>query len=176
MQDGGAADGHDAAPEGKDPAGPGRGGAAPEGKDAGEARDDDGGDDAGERTVTRGRCDELGTRAKKDGFDARTACCGPHSRSLLAFALGRAGEPHDAEAVKLALGMDVNVNATNVAGHTYLFVQCMEGRSRNVELLSWPIPVSTRILLNLCKDRRHCTPQQAGVTYTASNCSSPTGG
>ena len=120
--------GRAAAPEGKDRDGPGPGGAAPEGKDAGEG---DGGDAGEWREETRGRCDELEGMMKEEGFGAST-----HGHPALGFALGYEGDPHDAAAVKLALGMEgVDVNVTNSKGQTVLLLQCSEGRSRNVELL-----------------------------------------
>ena len=61
------------APEGKDPDGPGPGGAALEGKDAGEEME---GDDAGERTATEARYDMLGAKMKEDGSTARRRLAG----------------------------------------------------------------------------------------------------
>ena len=71
-----------------------------EGKDA-EEGDEGEGDDPGERTATRDRCDEMEAKMKEEGFDARTARCGPLRMCPLDFALGDVGEPHDADAVKL---------------------------------------------------------------------------
>jgi len=120
--------GRAAAPEGKDRDGPGPGGAAPEGKDAGEG---DGGDAGEWREETRGRCDELEGMMKEGDLDAST-----EGQFALWFALGGEGDPHDAAAVKLALGMEgADVNAANDGGQTLLFAQCGRGRSRNVELL-----------------------------------------
>ena len=111
----------------------GAGAAAPEGKDAGEGG---GGGDAGERTATEARYDTLGARTKEDGFDIHTMGCGPLNMSALAFALGEMGEPHDEKAVMLALGVPgLDVNATNDGGQSFLWVQCYQGRSRNVKLL-----------------------------------------
>ena len=90
------------APEGKDPDGPGPGGAAPEGKDAGEEME---GDDAGERTATEARYDMLGAAMKEDGFDSMRTPCGPVGLCALDFAIGGKGEPYDEKAVKLALGL-----------------------------------------------------------------------
>ena len=57
-------------------------------------------------------------------------------RMALGFALGEPGDPHDADAVKLALRMDgVDVNEPNIRGQAFLFVECCFGRSRNVEIL-----------------------------------------
>jgi len=109
----------------------GVGAAAPEGKDAGEG----GGGDAGERTATEARYDMLGATMKEDGFDIHMTPCGPKRRSALRFALGEPGEPHDEKALKLALGVPgLDVNATNDAGQSLLFIQCAYGRSRNVKL------------------------------------------
>ena len=54
------------APEGKDPDGPGPGGAALERNDAGEEMGRSG--DAGERTATEARYDMLEGKMKEDGF------------------------------------------------------------------------------------------------------------
>ena len=97
QQEGGAAR-REAAPEGKDRDGPGPGGAAPEGKDAGEG---DGGDAGEWREETRGRCDKVEGMVKEEGFDVSI-----HGHGVLNYALGEEGEPHDAAAVKLALGME----------------------------------------------------------------------
>ena len=57
--------GREAASEGKDPDGPRPGRAAPEEKYAGGGGESD---DLGERTATRGRCDELEAKMKEESF------------------------------------------------------------------------------------------------------------
>ena len=81
-------------------------------------------------------CDVLEARTKVGGFTAMTGC-GPRHRHPLPFALGEKGEPRDADAVKLALGMEgIDVNETNESwGRTVLWSLCDMGKSRNVELL-----------------------------------------
>ena len=130
---GGGAAGRETAPEGKDPDGPGPGGATAEGKDAGEGG---GGGDPGEQRATEARHDVLEGTMKKDAFDINWTPCGPRHPSALAFALGAKGDPHDEKAVSLVLGVPgLDVNATNEWGRTVLWVQCSGGRSRNVALL-----------------------------------------
>ena len=136
-----------------------------EGKDAGEG-DDEGGD-AGERTATRGRCDALEAKMKEEGFDARATPCDPFGRRALEFALGDLGDPHDADAVKLALGMEgVDVNDTSSTGQTFLFGQCGRGRSRNVELLL----VDPRVDPNLVESVQGQTPLHAAAAHGRARC------
>ena len=130
-QDSGSAAGRETAPEGKDPDGPGPGGAAAEGKDGWEG----GGGDAEEWTATEARYDELEGMMKEDAFDINMTPCGPWGWTALAFALGVEGDPYDEKAVKLILGVPgLDVNATNEEGRTRLWVECSIGRSRNVAL------------------------------------------
>jgi hypothetical protein len=131
-QDSGSAAGRETAPEGKDPDGPGPGGAAAEGKDGWEGgRGDEGG-----WTATEARYDTLEGMMKEDAFDINTTPCGPDGWCALSFALGESGEPHDEKAVKLVLdapGVDVNVR--NHLGQSELLAQSGLGRFRNLELL-----------------------------------------
>ena len=130
-QDSGGAAGRETAPEGKDPDGPGPGGAAAEGKDAGEGC----GGDAGEWTATEARYDELGGMMKEDAFDINETPCGPYDRCAFDFACGEKGDPYDEKAMKLVLGVPgLDVNVTSALGRTRLMVQCSFGRSRNVAL------------------------------------------
>ena len=143
------------------------GGAGTEGKDAREGDEGEGDDPAGERTATRGRCDELEAKMTEEGFDARTARCGPLRRDALDFALGVAGEPHDVDAVKLVLGMDgVNVNEPNSGGQTFLFAQCFMGRSRNVALLL----ADPRVDPNLAESERGQTPLLTAANHGRVRC------
>jgi ankyrin repeat protein len=131
-EDSGSAAGREAAPEGKDPNGPGPDGAAAEGKDGWEG----GEGDKGGWTATEARYDEMEGMMQEDAFDINTTECGPNGWPALAFALGVENEPHDEKAVKLVLSAPgVDVNAPNHWGRTMLVLQCSWGRRRNVELL-----------------------------------------
>jgi hypothetical protein len=68
--DSGSAAGRETAPEGKDPNGPGPGGAAAEGNDGGEG----GGGDDGGWMATEARYDTLEGEMKKDAFARRSGC------------------------------------------------------------------------------------------------------
>ena len=70
------------APGGEDPTAPARGGAAPEGKDAGEGNSTRS-DDAAEEKDTHARDDVLGAKMEGEGFDSNTTPCGPHGWSAL---------------------------------------------------------------------------------------------
>jgi hypothetical protein len=133
------------------------------GKDAGEGDGGEGGD-PGERIATRGRCNELEAKMTAEGSEARTAQL--LRKCPLGFALGGRGDPHDADAVKLVLGMDgVDVNETNSWGQTVLFVQCSWGRSRNVELLL----ADPRVDPNLAESERQ-TPLHVAAAHGRVRC------
>ena len=91
--------------------------------------------------TTRMRHEGLLKMTKDQRFDANRTACGRFGLSALPYALGgvvegEGGFPIDEDAVKLALGIDgLDVNATDEEGQTFLFQQCLWGRSRNVELL-----------------------------------------
>ena len=124
------------APEGKDPDGPGPGGAALERNDAGEEMGRSG--DAGERTATEARYDVLEGKMKEDGFDIMRTPCGPLCRHALDFALGEDGDPHDEKAVKLALGVPgLDVNERN-SGGVNRCLSSAAGEGAAMSSCSWP--------------------------------------
>ena len=87
--------------------------------------------------TTRGRHDAIRAIMKDGGFNINTTPCGRKKLCALLFALGESSEPHDADAAALVLsapGLDVNA-AVNDHGATVLWLQCVYGRARNVELL-----------------------------------------
>ena len=117
--------------------------------------------------ATRGRCDELEFKMKEEGFDARTARCGPRGNSPFGFALGDLGDPHDADAVKLALEMEgVDVNAMNSEGQACLYVQCSWGRSRNAALLL----ADPRVDPNLAESAKEQTPLLVAAAFGRVRC------